>query len=386
MSFQFKHKTVYILSPEKWGVMKVSKHHYALELADMGCRVFFIEPSSLSSKGITINNCVDHSLIKIVNYKPIYRGKRFLPSFIFSFLLKFQAFLLIKKISIKPDVVWSFHAYLFENLKWFGAPVNIFFAADQFSDKHLPKEIDSADIVIAVSDTIFEKIKKAHQNVFQINHGLIKSFAISAEENLKNNLQNNSNTKKVVAGYVGNLRMQAMDTKTMKEVIEKNVDIDFVFWGSYKKDDLNLGGVKDEATNSFISFLEKTPHVSLRGPLNSTQLQAQMKEANLFWFCYDTESNAMWDGSNSHKILEYLSTGCPVVSHYVSFYNKEKLLAMLPSKSNDGYLQLFKQTIANVKKGEDRETIEMRLNYALANKYDLNIQKIESFVATTIKQ
>jgi glycosyltransferase involved in cell wall biosynthesis len=383
MGFQFKNKTVYIISPERWGTMKVSKHHYALELADMGCKVFFIEPPSLAVKGILIKKCDDHPLISIVNYKPVFRGKRFLPSFVFSILVRLQISFLVKKIAIKPDVVWSFQGFLFENLRWFGAPVNIFFAADQFSNSMLPLEINSADITLAVSDTIYEKIKGSGRPVFQINHGLIKSFALAAESNLKNDFYRKG-AEKIIAGYVGNLRMQAMDIKTMMQVIEGNLDVDFIFWGSYKNDDLNLGGINNDVVNDFISFLEKQNNVSLRGPLISVQLQEQMKEANLFWFCYNTESNAMWDGSNSHKILEYLSTGCPVVSHHVSFYKDTNLLAMLPSTSNDEYLQLFKQTLAVVKKGESKETIEMRLKYALSNRYPFNIQKIEGFVASNI--
>jgi len=83
--FQFKDKTIYVISPERWGTMKVSKHHYAMELAALNCRVFFIEPPDLSNKDITISPCADHPMISLVRYKPVFRGKRFLPAFIYSF-------------------------------------------------------------------------------------------------------------------------------------------------------------------------------------------------------------------------------------------------------------------------------------------------------------
>ena len=111
--FQFKNKTVFIISPESWGGMKISKHHYALELAYQDCKVFFIEPPRLSNVGIKINTCEDHSLISLVSYKPIFRGKRFLPSQAYSFLVKKQVQILLKKINVKPDVVWCFHGNLF---------------------------------------------------------------------------------------------------------------------------------------------------------------------------------------------------------------------------------------------------------------------------------
>jgi len=40
-NFELRNKTIIILSPEKWGKMMLSKHHYAIELAGMGNIVFF---------------------------------------------------------------------------------------------------------------------------------------------------------------------------------------------------------------------------------------------------------------------------------------------------------------------------------------------------------
>ena len=310
--FQFRNKVIFIISSDRWGTMKVSKHHYALELADMNCRVFFIEPPKLTYTGIDIRQCPDHPMISIVNYKPMFRGKRFLPAFLFSFLLKQQVKALLKKIDEKPDVVWSFQGYLFENLGWFGAPVNIFFAADQFYYKELPPEVYSASLLLGVSDTIFDRLKTSGRPAFQINHGLQKSFVDGAQILLKQGVSISAG-KEMVAGYSGNLRMEALDRKTMMQVIGENPGIKFIFWGSYKPQDLNLGGVQDEDTDTFISFLEVQPNVDLRGVVSSEQLQIQMKEVDFFWLCWKIGLNSMWDGSNSHKILEYLSTGRPVV-------------------------------------------------------------------------
>ena len=37
-------KTIIILSPQNWGTMFLSKHHYAVELAKLGNKVYFINP------------------------------------------------------------------------------------------------------------------------------------------------------------------------------------------------------------------------------------------------------------------------------------------------------------------------------------------------------
>src|SRR5437868_11837462 len=38
----FSGKVIYIISHEKWGKMLLSKHHYAIELAKLGNRVYFV--------------------------------------------------------------------------------------------------------------------------------------------------------------------------------------------------------------------------------------------------------------------------------------------------------------------------------------------------------
>lgn len=383
--FQFRDKTVYIISPERWGTMKVSKHHYALELAAKNCRVYFIEPPQLSKNGIEIKTCADHPLISIVNYKPVFRGKRFLPSFLYSFLLRHQIKALLKKITVKPDVVWSFQGYLFQNLQWFGAPVNLFFAADQFWYPELPAEVYSATLSLAVSDTIYERIKQSGKPVYMIGHGLQKGFVQGAEELLKKGSTVSGN-KQIIAGYTGNLRMEALDRRTMMQVIEQNADVHFIFWGSYKKNDLNLGGINNAEADAFIHFLETTENVELRGVVNSEELQEQMKEADLFWLCWKIAVNVLWDGSNSHKILEYLSTGRPVVAHHVSSYQNTGLLYMLPGRENTGYTELFQQTVELVKKGEAKELISKRLGTAAEKSYSNQTGKIEQFINENLLQ
>lgn len=103
--YPLRDKTVYLISPERWGKMRISKHHYALELADRGCTVYFIEPPTLDTQGVTIRQTDDHPRVYVVTYKPVFRGERFLPAVIFEWLLRRQIRLLVDQIGRKPDVV-----------------------------------------------------------------------------------------------------------------------------------------------------------------------------------------------------------------------------------------------------------------------------------------
>ena len=39
-----RNKKVLVLSPQSWGKMRISKHHYALKLAALGNEVCFVNP------------------------------------------------------------------------------------------------------------------------------------------------------------------------------------------------------------------------------------------------------------------------------------------------------------------------------------------------------
>jgi hypothetical protein len=380
--FQFENKIVFIISLEHWGGMKLSKHHYAMELAKNNCRVFFIESPRPSNKDVTIESCDDHPNIKIVKYKPVYRGKRFLPRFIFNRLLQYQIKLLLKTIGVKPDVVWSFQGYLLGNLQLFGAPVTIFFAADSFSETKLPREIYSADILFGVSDTIYNRIKESGKPTFQINHGLQREFVESAQRLSGAEMKVVSN-KNISVGYSGNLRMEALDRQTMMKVIRNNPEIKFVFWGTYSKYGSNLGvAFKDKEVDEFIDFLENSGNVQLRGVVSSKQLQQEMIEMDMFWICWNLQLSTFWDGSNSHKILEYLSTGKPVVSHYVSSYKNNNMLYMLSTKDNLEYELLFNDIVNKIKTGESAEVIKRRLSFAINNSYQSQLKFIEDKINT----
>jgi len=42
--FSFTNKTIFILSPQPWGKMHISKHHYAIELAKKGNLIYYFNP------------------------------------------------------------------------------------------------------------------------------------------------------------------------------------------------------------------------------------------------------------------------------------------------------------------------------------------------------
>lgn len=359
--------------------MRVSKHHYALELAEKGSTVYFIEPPDLGNKGVKITPSEEHARLFIVQYQHLYKGQRFLPDFIYRRLLNLQIRVLEKAIAQKPDVIWCFDPYRFLNLKWFKAPVSIFFAADLFSQNDLPEEAYTADMCFAISDTIADVLKPTHKPVHFINHGLNRHFAKNAQITLEGLPVAAQPKGNITVGYVGNLLMEAPDRNTMKQVIAAHPDIQFVFWGQYEKKGNFVAFDKPEVFE-FIRFLQSQPNVVLHGAVHPSVLSEEIKMADMFWVCWQTGISKLWDGSNSHKILEYLSTGKPVVSHYMSTYRNSDIIDMLASKDNDGYLSLFSQVLNRVKAGETVDLRKHRIQFAMENTYQLHIAEIEKLI------
>lgn len=362
--------------------MRVSKHHYALEMAMRGNQVYFIEPPRLQNKGINVRPSGESDLLHLVSYKPVFRGKRFLPTAIFSAMLRWQIKLLIRKIGKKPDLVLCFHPFLFEHLNWFKSDAAIYFAADLVYSDEMPPEVFSADFTLAVSDTIHKKLSASGKSVHLIQHGLNRHFANTAKALLRSSgtIKKDFSKETLKVGYTGNLLMGGMDRQTMRKVVEANPDVKFIFWGQYDLAGGNFSVGLDEEITGFVEFLKASSNVELRGAVTPETLSQQMSDADVFWICWKIGAGKIWDGSNSHKLMEYLSTGKPIISHYVSSYKGSDILDMLPDASNENYVEHFGQVLNRVKAGEPAETTMKRISFALSNTYEKQIERIESLI------
>jgi hypothetical protein len=82
--------------------------------------------------------------------------------------------------------------------------------------------------------------------------------------------------------------------------------------------------------------------------------------------------------SNNHKLMEYLSSGKIVVSHFVETYaDKRQLLMMCESYGNEQLAFNFKQVVSNLDFWNSKEKMEERIAFANDNTYEKQIQRIE---------
>ncbi len=367
--YELRNKNILVISPEFWGENFVSKHHYALELSKRGNKVFFLNPPywhwsfNIKSRKVSEN-------LTILDYGALFKGLNRLP---FSGRLKIQI-ILARRIKFfletNFDVVWNFDPYHFQYLPCFGAHLNIYHSVDVYKTILEKETAECANILFATSDRILEGLQDVGTPKFKINHGVAQHFF---EENTELFIQE-ENPERIKVGYIGNLLYKYLDVEILGTIIDNNKDVLFTFIGPYEQS--NLHGV--EHNIKFIEFLKCSENVHLLGPKPSSELPRHLNRFDLFLMCYTGDINVA-EMANPHKILEYLSTGRTVLTHYIDEYkDKGNLVEMVGD--NKLLPRRFKHVIQNLNYYNSTEKARMRIQYALDNTYLKQIERIERLV------
>lgn len=332
---------IIIISREKWGEMQMSKHKYAIELARQGHQVYFLECPDRRRK--FKRGQVEIQQTKIDGLKVI-SFRLFFPLFIkykvfwmYKILLGIQLFLILRKIDKTPDLIWSFDTEADIPISLFNSAAKKIYMPVDGPYHHKFELINSkeADIVVSVSDIILKRHKKLNPNVFKVSHGIDTIF-FQCDHSYSKNL------KKV--GYAGSLLRNDIDFTFFKKIINTNPDLSFEFFGEYHTEDstIHLSNDVDLETIEFIDFLKKSENVKLHGALECSDLAEAYKKIDCFILAYNENKD------NSHKILEYLSTGKVVISSYLKSIDSNPHIEMLKLDSNaDSLFDLFKVTKVN---------------------------------------
>lgn len=374
---QLTNKTILLISPEPWGQNHISKHHYARALAALGNRVYFVNPPTSADKVTTI----DEGLF-VVDYRLRFRGADRLPAIFRRTIHAYHARILKRLIGHDFDLVWSFDPFRFYDLNWFGKKaVKLYYIADLYQAKFEEKLVKNVDLVISVSQPLLERYKHISTPQLLVNHAIAQYFVQDVDEKYWTTKGDYTPNNPIICGYVGNLRSHYLDIPSFRVIIEQHPTIRFVLIGPNKKDN-NLGTAEGAELEAFIDFLETAPNVHLAGSMPPPQLAHAIHEMDMFLICYDADKypDAV---SNSHKILEYLSTGRVVVANKTSSYSdKEALLAM--ADKNAELPTLFARTVETLSMENHISKAKMRIEFTNENTYLCQIKRIENSLSKLI--
>lgn len=372
---RFEGKTIVVISQQDWGKMFVSKHHYAVQLAALGNKVYFLnspEKGDNLKKGEVLIESTDYDNLYSVKHRFFYpyvlkhRAK-----WLHAILLKFHIKKVVERISTKVDVVWSFDLSNAISLISFPkGSFNIYMPVDEPKMPEGQAAIDGADVLLSVTREILDKYKSNLPKLF-VNHGVAESF-------FKDKVARNNS--KIQVGLSGNFLRQDIDWHTLLTVVSANSNVQFNFWGPLRLNEANIAGAAYDNTSEYRQQLIKNANVTMHGVVTPQTLAESIHNMDCFFICYDIEKDHS-KGTNYHKILEYLATGKVVVANNTTTYADRPDLLVMPKERNNTKLpELFVKVINNIATYNAQELVEKRIAYAREHTYLNNVRKIETFI------
>ncbi len=377
--FQFRNKTILLISPQPWDHIAVSKHHYAAELGRRGNRVYFLEPPrERRAGGIELRPAVDAANVTIVRYHPgVPFALRFHARPVFDAVMRWRIGAIRRAIGGSIDVVWCFDFNLFSDLRAFGAPVALYHPVDPIQEPHQIRPARTADVVLGVSEEILRPFRMFDAPVVCLGHGLAHDFVAAYDDRPRGEVEI-ARVGRPRVGYFGNLLRAPLNRPLWRQLVTGNPDVTFEFWGPYIPSD--GAGWPSPETSEFVAFLQAAPNVRLHGAVPTAELARAVQDIDVFVISYalhPTES----DRSNSHKILEYLSTGKVVVASRFSAYDRHPDLLEMPVDGDDRHLpEILETVLSDLPRYNAPERQERRRAFALEHTYDAHVARIEHAV------
>jgi hypothetical protein len=362
--FKFSHKSIFLVSPEGWNYLFVSKHHYAMELAKRGNKVYFINPPEKSIPGgLRITKSGQDDNLYIVDYSPRFKGLRFLPRFIMrlvdrSFIRKVEA-----KAGLKFDVVWNFENSRFFDLGFAGKGVlKIYFQVDENQDFHPAVAASTAGIALAINSGILETIKLYNKNSFLVPHSFQGHLSDKASKILSGEYKYELPAGPLKVMYIGNLDNYYLDTHLLEEVIKQNPGVEFMLVGPI------------DTKNELYKRLKELANIKFTGKVSFRDIPAMLEEADALMLVYNKTFTY-----SSHKLLEYLASGKTIISTYMKEHaHSPKLVYMC--ELHEQYPQHFRQVLSNIADNNSTENMQARIRFALDNTYSKQLDKLEDLI------
>jgi len=368
----FCNKKILILSPQPWNDLLISKHHYALELAKQNDVWFICSPEKELGWGTTKEVIKEEPRLKVLHYKlPVTEKIRFHFKGLYNFINSFVVNRLLNREAASFDICIDFGAYAYyDSQNFVKATTRIFFPVDNFADLHFSPR--GAQHLFTVSSVIQDRIREQGIQCHFINHGLSESFAKFAEDQLRN-FKKWQPGERLKVGYSGNLFSTFLNIEVFKKTIAENEAIDFHIFGKLSYDRSN------KVYDDWMKFLDSSSNVKLHGFLKTGELAAEIQKMDALMLCYQPD-NKNYFGENTHKMLEYLSTGKAIISSNISLYAKSGLVEMTDEGKDGDLPVLFRRSVNNLENLNREELAKKRILMALDNTYARQIDRIAAIV------
>lgn len=353
---QLRDKNILIISPEDWGDCWLSKHHYAQILADRGNRVFFLGPCLWREKPTPSDG------VTLLSEPKSPRGLRFLPRLVRDAAHRKIRQELEKEAGTSFDLVWSFDPSRFMSVNRLTSGLSIFFLADKTEQLPWKLAAASADLCLGCSTEILQLLKSVNPNTMFVNHGYLKreTFPYDFE------------TPAPRAVYAGNLAYPTLDRHRILRLVKEYPDVHFHFFG-----DTGTGNLSRGEECELVKKLREYPNAHIKGSVSPHVLASVYESADVLLLFYDPFTEYVVE--NSHKMMEYLGSGTPILTTRIREYDKISTLLEVHDDP-DPYCQALGKILQN----NDQSLARQRIEFAEQNTYHAHLKRIETALTETL--
>ena len=376
-------------APTDWWGMNPSCTTHIMQVFSTKNHILYINPFSSDllgeKKNITrriprkiksIAKCLKRMGKNFHVFSPIFlpvHGKRIFDN-INNALLHFQLTAVCRLIRMKKPILWVENPRAADILNCFKSKAIVFHVSDLFSksryvgnkDKLREREnhiINISNLVICVSQSLYENISRRHENVVYVPHGVDFDLFRAAASNPP--LEEIAHIPKPIAGYYGTLTANN-DIELLLSCARHLPDVSFVLAG--------------QITSGDYTDLAKLPNVYLLGKLPYGKIPALCAS---FDVCMLQWKMTDWIRScNPLKLMEYMSSGKPIVSVPINeVVNKYSKLLSIAYNKND-----FREAIVWELENDTHERSRRRIKIAQKCSWDNHITKISKQIMAVIEQ
>ena len=370
-----------------WGMNPSCTTHIMRKLAGKN-RILYINPFSSDLLGVkkgigkriprklkSIAMCLRQPIKNLYVFSPIFfplHGKRFIDN-INNVLLKVQIRLACRLAGINEPILWMENPRSADMIELFDSKLVVYHVSDHFDKcRYISNKVklqdrekcitNSSDLLICVSQAIYEDKSVQHDNVFYLPHAVdYNLFRDAAENNVC--LDELSDIPKPIIGYYGTM--------------SASNDIELLLWcaGHLPEMSFVLAG---QITGGNYSELEKLPNVYLLGKLPYEKIPALCAG---FDVCMLQWKMTEWIRCcNPLKLMEYMASGRPIVSvpidEVIKKYSDVVSLAYNKKEFCDAIVwELQNDTSYRSKK---------RIGIAFEHSWDKHIEKISQMMIDTM--
>ena len=330
-----------------------------MNLADMGHEIIFFGPPEMNS--VISFDCVfsTNGSLHVLHSPPVIKGLRFFPVVMRRYFERRWLLNIESSFGKKIDIIWSFENSRFYDFSFAGSRLKLYQQVDLNQDFHPEVAAATADLSIAISEPIEDRLSPVTNNLVRITHGCA---SVKVCERKVNNIEQFFEKWRVNVILTGNLDIPYLDISLINQLVSAFPDVGFHFIGPYhpgKGLHLDVGS-KDNAV-----FWGKCPSDSLHNYF-------QFADILLVTYLADKHREQL---ANPHKIMEYLASGkCVLATYTMEYDGREDLIEM--ASNRDEFIKKFLNIVRCPSAWNSPELMSYRQNFANSNSYPRQIERI----------